>query len=515
MANTVNYTTTLDRFAEMLAKRKAAKLSQEKPGASEEDISSEASGIANQQQSADRKSISKARDQVSAKILLNISSILMDISEDVSAIAGALPNLGGERKTDTLAEEEKNRETAVSRLKAGTSNMIQNTAEGVFGLFEKIFAILTPFLLGFVMRFVDLTNPIKLLKGALIGLAAFLAGKFIYQIVKGFTLGLIKTGLEKVFGAKPKIINAPNSVINAGAATAPIGGAGNDTIITDTPDGKDKRNKPGSKNKRRKNAIAASGPGIVPTDITPDSTKTTPKSSRMSALRGGLATGARMNAYAMIGYELLNAPFAYQAKIEEGKSEGRAATETATAAGGSIIGGIGAGALAGGALGALGANPITVAAGALIGGTIGAFMGKEFAESITQKAFNFFTGTSTSENNKSVSIFNREEYEKLTTEQKRAQLQFNVRELAANPKELERLKSGGEFIPVSKLTNEELNRAMADIATAKEKNAQYTNATNFNIARGGDMNQQMIVNNAALEAEKAYRSERGKGRSLR
>lgn len=526
MANTVNYTTTLDRFAEMLAKRKAAKLSQEKPGASEEDIASEAGGIANQQQSADRKSISKARDQVSTKILLNISSILMDISEDVSAIAEALPNLGGGGKKDTLQEEEFSREANARKLKEGSAGVIQNTAEGVFGLFEKIFAILTPFLLGFVLRFTDLTNPIQLLKDALVGVAYFMLGKFIYQLGKTFMLGLLKNMLDKWVG--PKVINAPNSIINAGG----IGAPGTGVPVGGFPGATNRRGKPVSaatqaRYAQRFGAEAATarfapkvagragvlttvlntlGVGAMTTGgvaggtgIPAGTPAAAPAGGGVLGKTKGLPLGKLIPGLAT-GLTLLSAPFQYSAKRDEGKSVARASTET----GASVVG-----ALGGMALGAAIGTAIAPGIGTAVGGVLGALGGEKVISSLTEGALDFFTGKpkppTGEDGGKTVSIFNREEYEKLTPEQKQAQLQFNTRELVANPKELERLKSGGDFIPVSKLTNEELKRASADIATAKEKNAQFAQSTNFNIARGGDMNQQMIVNNAALEAEKSRR----------
>jgi hypothetical protein len=80
-----------------------------------------------------------------------------------------------------------------------------------------ITAVLIPFLLGFLLSFVDLTKPLDLLKAALTGLAVYIGGKFLVLLAKNWLKGLFMG---------PKVINAPGSVINAGGIPGTPAGKG-------------------------------------------------------------------------------------------------------------------------------------------------------------------------------------------------------------------------------------------------------------------------------------------------
>ena len=127
--------------------------------------------------------------EVQKDLLTKIFNTLFDISKNVSAIVDNLPDLKGEAtpKVDTLKQEELSRESREGGVKKAAFGVLSTAPSSIFGAFEKILAILTPILIGFALAFVDLTDPIDLVKKALIGFAAFIAGKFIFQLIKSVT----------------------------------------------------------------------------------------------------------------------------------------------------------------------------------------------------------------------------------------------------------------------------------------------------------------------------------------
>jgi hypothetical protein len=183
----------------------------------------------------------RSGDEIQKDLLTKIFNTLVDISKNVSLMTEGFPDLLEASKSvdklkgkNKLEEREKEQESMASRLKASGANVIQNTAQGVFGFFEKIFAILTPFLLGFVLSFTDLTNPVELLKDALFLLAAYIGGKFIYQLGKALTMTLLNKLLQNFIG--PKQILAPNStIITSGGvpgAGGPVGAGGGAHMVS-------------------------------------------------------------------------------------------------------------------------------------------------------------------------------------------------------------------------------------------------------------------------------------------
>ena len=370
---------------------------------------------------------SKANTEVQKDLLTSIFNTLVDISKNVSLMTEGFPDLLEASKSvdklkgkNKLEEREKEQESMASRLKASGANVIQNTAQGVFGFFEKIFAILTPFILGLALTLTDLNNPVQLLKDAFKVLAAFLVGKFIYQLGKALTMAFISKLLQNFIG--PKQILAPNSTIitsggvpgAGGPVGGPVGGGGK-------PSGKPS-GKPG-----RFGGLTRFGTGVLSTigltslsgGATPAAAAAVPTGGFMRDdpkqlaninrnLQSGLATvggagpaapaatgvlGKLKGAAPMLkrigGGGLLSAIFMvpmFMAKRDEGKSTVRAGTETGI----TLAGGLG-----GAKLGAMVGTAIAPGIGTAIGLVLGGIAGSVFADSFSESIFNFFGGEPT------------------------------------------------------------------------------------------------------------------------
>jgi hypothetical protein len=437
--------------------------------------------------------------EVQKELLTKIFDTLFDISKNVSLMAEGFPDLLEASKsvdklkdTNNLKKEEEDREALGKRLKGNLADAGMSLVSTGFGFFEKLFAILTPFIAGFLLSFTDLLDPVKLLKQALLLLSAFIVGKLIYQLGKAVTFTLLERLKEK-FISGPKVINAPNSVINAGSVGTGTGGV----VTTGTGDTGGKK-KPGGKPTGRfgrfamagtalfsAGAIAAATPAAVPAGaaVVPAGAAAVPAGApaatgALSKMKG-LISGSK--AIPILGtiLTLASAPFQYMSKRDEGKTKFRAGTETAASVTG-ILGGAAAGAALGTAIG----GPI----GTVIGGAIGAYGGEKLMSSITEGLFNFFTGT---ESNK-MSVFS-EEFAKLSKEE-----QLKIR---PSDSEAQQLKNIYKVESLQSFTTEDLLRAQKDIITAREKDPAKASNQNFVVSKGGDTTNNKIINVPALEAE--------------
>ncbi len=212
--------TTKNRFSEMLTRRRAAAIREENPNTTEEDAFKEAEKDVAAREADDRDSVSRSKDPVAAKILLDISNTLMDIAENVLAIVDSLPDLKGEAapRVDTLQQEELNRESKIGKSAMG---VLATAPARVMGFFEKIFAVLTPLLLGFALALLDLNDPIDLIKKVLLGFAAFIAGRFLLQLAASVAIATVSAIFKYVF---KKIVGLFSS--SAAGAAGAAGGAG-------------------------------------------------------------------------------------------------------------------------------------------------------------------------------------------------------------------------------------------------------------------------------------------------
>jgi hypothetical protein len=203
--------TTTNRFTEMLTKKRAARIMEEKPGTTEEAAFAEAEKDVLKRESDDKKNVSESTDPIAAKILTNISSILMDISEDVVALresgSNALDKAEADReKGKGEDEKEKDLDTGKSRWEIFLDGLI---------------LMLAPFFLGLASKFVDLTKPLGLLTGAVLA-AAMAFGTWKAVTVAG------KSIKGAIFGPKqmPTGIPAPGVPTPTPGVPAPTGGVG-------------------------------------------------------------------------------------------------------------------------------------------------------------------------------------------------------------------------------------------------------------------------------------------------
>ena len=151
---------TEDRFTTGEVKKRSAEIQKEKPDLSEEEVAAQAQEDVAKREERDQKNVKDSKDPVAAKILTNISSILMDISENVIALR--------ESGANALDEAEANREKG--KDKKGEE---KEKSKGMsrFELFlDGIILMLAPFFLGLASKVVDLTKPFGLLKGAVLAL---------------------------------------------------------------------------------------------------------------------------------------------------------------------------------------------------------------------------------------------------------------------------------------------------------------------------------------------------------
>jgi hypothetical protein len=468
--------------------------------------------------------------EVQKDLLTKIFDTLLDISKNVSLMAEGFPDLLEASKSvdklkqpNRLADQEAKNEDMAKSLKASGASVIQNTAQGVFGFFEKLFAILTPFLLGLVVSFMDLTNPLQLLKDSLLILAAFIVGKFIYQLGKALTLTLISKLLEKFVG--PKIINAPNSIINAGGTGTGVGTGGGGFIPREGVVNRRGRAVSAATQSRfaRRFGTQAAATRFVPVSQGTGALNTATNALGLGAMTtGGIAggtgvpaggtpagSGARTTATARalggiktfgrvflplaLLSSLVGAPSLYFQKRDEGKGRFRAGAEATAGVGGGLLGGVLTGAATGAALGALGANPFTIALGGAIGAVAGGIMGEKIASSFTEKVFNFFGGEPIGGTVEEGFLFSKE-FAAMTPEQRN---QINI-----SSKDYDEFNKRFGIAPISQLKTEELEQMRKDI-TAKEPEPPKDGSVGSFMTQ---FNQQTSVQNrftGKMEAESA------------
>jgi hypothetical protein len=433
--------------------------------------------------------------EIQKDLLTKIFNTLFDISKNVSLMTEGFPDLLEASKSvdklkdpNKLADQETKNEEMARSLRASGASVIQNTAQGVFGFFEKLFAILSPLLLGLVVSFMDLTDPLELLKNALSVLAAFIVGKFIYQLGKSLTLTLISKLLEKFVG--PKIINAPNSIINAGGTGTGVGTGGGGFIPREGVVNRRGRAVSAETQARfaRRFGTQAAATRLVPVSRGTGALNTTMGVLGLEAMTtGGIAggtgapaggtpagagarttvTGRALGGIKTFGKgflpvaalsSLIALPSLYSQKRDEGKGKFRSGAEATAGVGGGLLGGALTGAATGAALGALGANPFTIALGGAIGAIAGGIMGEKVASSFTEKVFNFFGGEPTGGTAEEGFLFSPE-FAKMSAEQRN---QINI-----SSKDYDEFNKKFGITPISQLKTEKLEQMQKDIK-AKE-----------------------------------------------
>jgi hypothetical protein len=176
-------------------------------------------------ESSDAKLMIEAqKDQLT--VLTDIRGLMKNIADNIFAgMVVTLPSeamdlLTAPSKANALATKEKEREAGLGKDEKEMSplgKLFQEYFGGLKRVVTIITAVLIPFLLGFLLSFVDLTKPLDLLKAALTGLAVYIGGKFLVLLAKNWLKGLFMG---------PKVINAPGSVINAGGIPGTPAGKG-------------------------------------------------------------------------------------------------------------------------------------------------------------------------------------------------------------------------------------------------------------------------------------------------
>jgi hypothetical protein len=160
---------TEDRFTTDMIKKRSAEIQKQNPKMSEEEVAVQAQKDVAKREERDQKNASESKDPVAAKILTNISSILMDISENVVALR--------ESGSNALDKAEADREKG--KGKEGEEEKEKEKGKSKFEIFlDGIILMLAPFFLGLASKFVDLTKGFGLLIGALLAAAMMLATRF-------------------------------------------------------------------------------------------------------------------------------------------------------------------------------------------------------------------------------------------------------------------------------------------------------------------------------------------------
>lgn len=142
-------------------------------------------------------------------LLTQIASSLLQISSNVASMSNILPDLLDAQKAlvgategDALTQEELAREGKLSVGKQAAVGVLSGAPGSIFGAFEKVFAILTPLLLGFALTLTDLNDPIELVKDALKAFAIFMGGKFLYQLLKSVTIAVVTEKVKGIFAGR-------------------------------------------------------------------------------------------------------------------------------------------------------------------------------------------------------------------------------------------------------------------------------------------------------------------------
>jgi hypothetical protein len=159
--------TTADRVSTSAVKKRSAQIMSEDPSLSEEEATAQADKDIQKRQERDDKDVAKSKDPVAAKILTNIASILMDISEDVVALresgSNALEQAEADREKGKGKEKEKSEDRKRSKFE-GLLDFVSNVLNGLI-------LMLFPFFLGIASKFVDLTKGFGLLIGSVLAAA--------------------------------------------------------------------------------------------------------------------------------------------------------------------------------------------------------------------------------------------------------------------------------------------------------------------------------------------------------
>lgn len=172
-------------------------------------------------------------------LLTQIASSLLQISSNVASMSNILPDLLDAQKAlvgategDALKQEELAREGKLSVGKQAAVGVLGGAPGSIFGAFEKVFAILTPLLLGFALTLTDLNDPIELVKDALKAFAIFMGGKFLYQLLKSVTIAVVTEKVKGIFAGRAAgsaaggITAATTGGIAGDVAGSTTGGAG-------------------------------------------------------------------------------------------------------------------------------------------------------------------------------------------------------------------------------------------------------------------------------------------------
>jgi hypothetical protein len=235
----------------------------------------------------------------------------------------------------------------------------------------------------------------------------------------------------------------------------------------------------------------AGGSGVPTTNIVPAAgAAAAPAATGVLGKLKSLPTSAKIGGGGALA--LLFAGFQYMAKRDEGKSVGRAATETGASVAGAL-GGVAAGAAIGSFLG-----PIGMA----IGGVIGGYVGQKALSSFVEKGFNFFTGTNPEDFQKRISVFSKEFADMSLEDIKKTKITIEEQQEFNKRFRVESLQN---------FSTKELIEANNDIRRAREKDPAKESSQNFVISKGGDTTNNKIVNVQALEAELSRRGQPSAG----
>ena len=209
--------TTKNRFTEILTKKRAARIIEEKPGTTEEAAFAQAEKDVLKRESDDKKNVSESTDPIAAKILTNISSILMDISEDVVALR--------ESGSNALDKAEADREKG--KGKEGEEEKEKEKGKSKFEIFlDGVIVMLAPFFLGLASKIVDLTKPFGLLIGTLVAITGMLVARF--AALKA--ISVTKNAVTGIFSPKAPTTGLPGATV-PGTPEIPSP-AGNPTTTT-------------------------------------------------------------------------------------------------------------------------------------------------------------------------------------------------------------------------------------------------------------------------------------------
>lgn len=225
------YTTT-DRFTTSVMKQRSAEIMKENPKMSEEEATKRAQSDVEKRQVREEKQVAGSKDPIAAKILTNISSILMDISENVVAIKDSVvgesalsaKDLGDSMKGLDAAEKE--REKAAPKEKSKVAKAI----EPVLGFFEslsKLFSVvLIPLFLGFLSKFLDLSKPLEAFIAGLIAIIGAFAAKSLASKLLSSVRGQIAGNVAARVPTTVPTRTPPIGGVPGGPAPVPSPGTG-------------------------------------------------------------------------------------------------------------------------------------------------------------------------------------------------------------------------------------------------------------------------------------------------